>query len=173
MSDTQTYIGYGPVASLAWSPPVVLVGEQNPHGLDPRYALFDLPERAAGHRLRAKILGVRRTTYARFHRCNLCDTEAWSTPVAKDKAYRLRDVLPDCLLVLLGSKVSEAFGFKYEPFSAKWCDPTPTGIMHRIVMLPHPSARNRAWNEPGAAERARAVLRELRPEIPWGETNNE
>lgn len=162
--------GYAPVDMVAWSPPVVLVGEQNPLGSEPRYALYDEPYGRAGYRLRAHVLGVRRTTYARFHRCNLCDGEKWSSSVAWEKSHRLRDLLPDCLLVLLGEKVSKAFGFRYEPFRATWCDPTPMGVMHRVVMLPHPSGRNRAWNEPGAFERARAILREVRPEIPWGET---
>ena len=40
-----------------------------------------------------------------------------------------------------------------------------------FVVLPHPSGLSRAWNEAGAYERARALLREVSPEIRWGETS--
>lgn len=30
-------------------PEIVLVGELNPYGADPRYALYDLPVRASGY----------------------------------------------------------------------------------------------------------------------------
>lgn len=76
----------------------LLVGEQNPYGADPKFALYPYPENSAGGRLCFKVFGLTRHEYlARFDRVNLC--------------------------------------------SGKW-------------------SMSRAWNEPGAYERARAVLRE-------------
>lgn len=86
----------------------LLVGEQNPYGADPKFALYPYPENSGGER-----------------------------PA----------------IVLLGAKVVRALNFTaYTPFlwiRATW-----------LVILPHPSGLSRAWNEPGAYERARAVLRE-------------
>lgn len=163
-------LGYGPVKSIQWTPPIVLVGESNPYGNDPRYALFDLPERAAGHRLRALIFGVRRTTYARFHRTNLCDGD-WSVKSAREKVKRICTDLPTATFVLCGKKVQSAFNFKYErePFTT-WEEvggPEYEGL--KFVLIPHPSGRNREWNREGAIERARELLRVARPDVPWGE----
>ena len=37
-------------------------------------------------------------------------------------------------------------------------DPFSPGWVQRVAYLPHPSGRCRAWNEPGARERARALV---------------
>jgi len=51
----------------------VLVGEANPWGSDPFYALYPYPERYAGWRLCHLILGLYRRTYlGYFDRVNLC-----------------------------------------------------------------------------------------------------
>lgn len=161
MSDS--ILGYGPVKSIQWSPPIILVGESNPYGNDPRYALFDLPERAAGYRLRTLIFGVRRTTYARFHRVNLCDGE-WNLKEAQERVATVRADLPSATFVLLGEKVKQAFKFSYMmPFVAS----SEGG--QRFIFLPHPSGRNREWNRVGAFERARVLLQTARPDVPWGE----
>ncbi len=163
-------LGYGPLKSIQWAPPIVLVGESNPYGSDPRYALYDEPRGAAGHRLRTLIFGVRRATYARFHRANLCDWE-WILSVAKAKVKRLCADLPTATFVLCGKKVQNAFNFRYErePFST-WeeaGDPEYDGL--KFVLIPHPSGRNREWNREGSFERARVLLRAARPDVPWGE----
>jgi hypothetical protein len=136
----------------------LLVGEDNPYGSDPRYALFPIPIGSAGHRLRAKILGVTLGSYLRdFDRVNLCSLR-WRAEEAREKAYELT-MLRD-KLVLLGAKVARAFGMKHVPFSYS---KLPSGMYEHermVVQLPHPSGRCRLWNEPGAFERARAVLRE-------------
>jgi hypothetical protein len=71
--------------------------------------------------------------------------------------------------VLLGRKVTETFEHvalddaPLVPFANKQCCPGMT-----LVSLPHPSGRNaRAWS-PALQERARQLLRELAPEVPWG-----
>jgi hypothetical protein len=160
----------------------LLVGELNPYGVEPAMALYPLPERASGGRL-AAILGLSRTAYLRsFDRVNLC-VGRWWLALARDRAS---DILWDRLggvrdrvwpaplevpgtpfagarwkdrpddrrwLILLGAKVSKAFGRPYLPFTKD--------ELCRIVVLPHPSGLNRAWNMPGAADAARRLVADL------------
>ena len=67
------------------------------------------------------------------------------------------------VIVYFGAKVCKAFDTKFDPFfvSTRFMD-MESGVLspHQRVILPHPSGLSRAWNEPGAFERARAVLRE-------------
>jgi len=141
----------------------LLVGEANPYQSDPRlaqrYALYPDPPRCAGWNLCHTIMQLDEGEYlSRFDRVNLCDGK-WSTREAKDRALKIRGAALTHLsqrqvVVLCGSKVTQAFFFKYDPFSSfPFCG-------RQYVVLPHPSGLSRAWNEPGAHERARAVLRE-------------
>lgn len=125
----------------------LLVGELNPYGTDPSYALFPLPEYASGGRL-AKIFGLRRTEYLqKFDRVNLC-TGTWSMPEAK-KAAAMLLVNEKRPLVLLGKKVATAFGYPHAGSFNK---------LDNLVFLPHPSGLNRLWNEPGAIPRVRELM---------------
>lgn len=135
----------------------LLVGEANPYGADPHYALYPHPERSAGGRLCRVVLGLPVGAYMRsFDRVNLC-ARKWSVPEARRAAAAL--VLADNrrIFILLGSKVCGAFGLDFEPYRIRR---EPGGIPAVFVVLPHPSGLCRLWNEPGAIERARAVLRE-------------
>lgn len=139
----------------------VLVGESNPYGGDPRYALYPEPERSAGGRLCRVVLGLTVKEYIRhFRRVNLLTSARWSAPLARQSARRLVDVaaVDGVPLVLLGAKVCAAFGVDYDPgstgmasvlFEREW----------RFAVLPHPSGLSRAWNVVGAVCRARAAVR--------------
>lgn len=151
---------------------VLLVGELNPYTADhQRFALWDEPAGAAGDRLR-RILGLRVETYRAQCRTNLC-VNRWSAAEARRRAALMivdRYSAPYDVVVMLGRKVAVAFGAGALPaFGAR---PTFAGGSFgefTLVALPHPSGRCRAWNEPGAVERARALLREVAPRVPWGE----
>ena len=128
----------------------LLVGESNPYSLDPRHALLPWPTGAAGDRLRS-ILGLTERQYLRaFDRANLVLGERWSLPAAREGAAHLMRQRPTTApIVLLGRRVAAAFGASdYRSF-------TTCG---RLYLLPHPSGRCLAWNEPGAAQRARDLL---------------
>ena len=148
------------------------MGELNPLGVDPRYALYDLPERSSGYRLRTLVMGVRRTTYNRIKKLNLCTGE-WSVPAARDRAWDVEVENPGSVLVLLGRRVWAAFGAeefahvvgRSEPFTLRH----DSSGLNRYLLLPHPSGLNREWNDPASVDRARALLREVSPETPWGE----
>lgn len=159
---------------------IVLVGELNPYGADPQFALYPTPRHAAGDRLRRLVMGVRTPTYMGFTRYNLC-VGKWSTRDARWQARAILAMHQGDLLVLLGRKVTGAFFRGALPelnwpaeFSRSWlCHPSriATREFDNIVVLPHPSGLCRSWNEPGAFERARAVLREVAPWVQWGEAD--
>jgi hypothetical protein len=131
----------------------LLVGEDNPYGSDPRYALYPAPKRSAGWRLCHLVLGLSVTQYVRgFDRVNLC-ARKWSTREAGESAQRILRGPRDRAVILLGAKVTEAHGYAYQPFAA-----LGGGDFPRLICLPHPSGRSRAWNDPGAFARAREAL---------------
>lgn len=139
---------------------LLLVGELNPYGAAPAFALYHLPRHASGNRLR-RIMGLRDCTYEAIEKVNLC-SKKWSLPRAREEAAAL--VANGGVLVLLGSKVKTAFagpGF----FEAA------TSETHTLVTLPHPSGLNRLWDEPGSPWRARQLLRAHVPDVPWGEAS--
>lgn len=122
-------------------PRVILVGEDNPHGADPRYALHHEPRGASGDRLR-RILGLSVRDYFAIPKRNLCDGP-WKMADARRRAAETLAEGWD-VVVMCGAKVRMAFGVpRMEPFSAQ-------GV---LVALPHPSGRNLVWNDPRAAER--------------------
>lgn len=155
------------------APPIVVVGEMNPYGADPRYALYDKPEESAGGRLRRRVLGLRSDTYhGRTRRFNLC-AGAWSAAKARASARQIRSLCgQDDTVVLLGRKVADAFGLGHlVPFTSKLIVHEDEKLALRYVLLPHPSGRCREWNEHGAYERAREMLCAVRPDVPWGEAD--
>lgn len=131
----------------------LLVGEANPYGGDPYYALFPFPENSAGGRLCHKVLGLSQREYlSRFDRANLCATR-WRAREARNSAIRIEVERAGFVAVLFGAKVARAFGLPFTPFEP------PVKRLMTFVVLPHPSGRCRAWNEPGAFDRARTALR--------------
>jgi hypothetical protein len=143
-------------------PSVTFVGEANPYGLDPRFALYHLPSIASGGRLQRLICGITPERYESLGRLNLCP-RTWSAKEARLHAAVIRrEGRP--VVVLLGRKVADAFGLHdVEPFSVR-----AEGVT-TLVLLPHPSGLSRAWDEPEAVARARAILRDVAPAVPWGE----
>lgn len=159
-------------------PPLIVVGESNPYGADPRYALYDEPANSAGGWLRRLVMRLRAVSYHRYtRRFNLC-VSGWSQREAAVAAEWVvaREAREGTVIVLLGQKVAGAFGFEgVPPFTAnlpgegeRAAHPSAVGY----VLLPHPSGRNRAWNEPGSYLRARDLLRQVRPDVPWGEVDS-
>lgn len=167
---------------------VLLLGEDNPQSSEPEHALYPYPEGCAGNRLQSDILQVETSTYLGLWRTNLC-CPSWSTKAARARAAALLELRdpPWDTIVMLGAKVAGIVGRpNMEPFEScrRVAAPEP-GVAVRfdlfgeafapipgelqLVYLPHPSGRCRAWNDPGAAARARMVMRSCVPEINWGE----
>ena len=133
----------------------LLVGEANPHSENPRRALAPLPRGAAGDRLRA-ILGMTDREYMRaFVRTNVC-RGPWDERQAKLNAGALLlGPFHPGPYILLGRKVCAAFGVPYLPFKRQRYGSRPW----EFLVLPHPSGRCRAWNDPRATTRTRRVVR--------------
>ena len=145
---------------------LILLGEDNPYGSEPEFALYCYPVGCSGYRLR-RILGLPQHQYLALSRANLCDSGSWSMKAARSRA---RDLLSPHVgwdvIVLLGRKVADAFDYT-QPFFTHVSVPR-TGGQTCLVSLPHPSGRNAsAWSGKAAA-RAREILGALVPEIPWG-----
>jgi hypothetical protein len=126
----------------------LLVGEMNPYGADPAYALYPLPEGASGHRLQV-ILGLSRDEYLSwFDRCNLLlGGPRWSAPRAREAA----SLLKHDRRILLGAKVAAAHGLDlrghmFQPLSLRRENYLYVKDL-RVLVLPHPSGLNRLWNE--------------------------
>lgn len=143
----------------------ILVGEDNPYGGDPYFALYPAPDGCSGHRLCCNILCMSRDDYLlEFQRANLCDSR-WSAREARLRAAEL--VKTNFRIITLGKKVASAFGLDFAPF----CE-TATEVregwsvsVSSVLMLPHPSGRCRTWNEPGAFRRARLAVLQFLPHL--------
>lgn len=142
------------------TPRVWLIGENNPYGPDPRYALYCEPPESAGGRLCYRILGMTERDYLRsFERRNLLAQDRWSIPAARTAAAELALALqPSDRVVLLGRKVFDA----WRPRSLKPWAPFEIRDDY-FLLLPHPSGLSRAWNDPSAIGRARDAVLRLAP----------
>lgn len=141
----------------------LLIGEANPYGSDPYFALYPEPEGSAGHRLCHLVLGFEHAAaYLRaFGRANLCRRD-WNMKAARQSAVNMREVT-NFQAVLLGRKVAAAFRCEdVPPFTVHrpWGDNFPNRWM---VVLPHPSGLCREWNGPAAFLRARELVQSVYP----------
>lgn len=137
----------------------LIVGESNPYGADPSFALYHLPRGASGDRLR-RIMGLTDEQYEGwFDKVNLLDAGSWNRPAARAAADRLDARCARGLpFVLLGARVRAAFGLggvsEFSVLAAK--------RPRVMIVLPHPSGRCMAWHRPGAIDDARLALRTAR-----------
>lgn len=139
----------------------LLVGEANPYGPDPYYALFPEPEGSAGDRLCRMVMGLSRSEYlTRFDRINLC-ARRWTLGEARGAVARIKRLRPHGqVTVLLGAKVCAAFDVGFRPFTALGDWSVGQGTRAPVyVVLPHPSGRSRGWSVSGSYDRARKLLR--------------
>jgi hypothetical protein len=157
---------------------VLLLGEDNPLSVAPEHALFPLPDGCSGQRLCDKILGLRHATYLATWRTNLC-VGTWSTANARQRARALLHGTPPWnVIVLLGRKVAGAFehviqdaGYKFDlpAFKSALVPSCEDVAPMTLISIPHPSGRNRMWNEFKFCESARLLLEEAAPGYPVGE----
>ena len=133
---------------------VLLVGEDNPYGNDPKYALYHLPVNAAGDRLR-RHLGLTVGEYRAIEKVNLC-SDRWRWKEARAKAAEIVGREDLDVVVMCGAKVKSAFGREFMPSFTAMSD--MEGLT--MISLPHPSGRCRDWNWSGADDAARKLWRE-------------
>lgn len=133
----------------------ILVGEANPYGADPDFALYPAPRGCSGQRLCYFILGMDADEYLdAFDRVNLCAGK-WSLRSARVRATELW--ASGRRFILLGAKVCQAWGTPYAPFVFSDCG--------NCLVLPHPSGLCRLWHEEGTIAKARAMVLAIAPEL--------
>jgi hypothetical protein len=148
---------------------VLLLGEDNPQSADPEHALFPHPPGCAGARLQTNIMGISMRNYLGMWRTNLCQGK-WSARKAGARAAELLvPNMPWSTIILLGRKVADAAGYEDPLFTVRV---THDGRV-KLISLPHPSGRNRAWNDAYNIARARSMLIDAVPGIPWGEASDD
>lgn len=136
----------------------LLVGETNPYGPSEDFALYPDPVNSAGWRLCFRVLGFKTSQdyFEKFDRTNLC-AFGWRIKKAREKAVQL-SAERETPLILLGRQVCDAFGVAFEPFTAQT---SLLGPNRTRYILPHPSGRCRAWNDPESITKARELLKEF------------
>lgn len=153
----------------------LLIGEQPPLGasLDTYSPLFPLPAGSSGHRLRI-LSGLSKLDYLRsFDRMNLIGwpSEVWP---AEDAAWTALTMMRGCVLrernvILLGERVRSAFSVAIPALNAmeiaKFRHFVGGGGV-TVALLPRPSGLDRAWNDPGVRERAKALLLQAARDFP-------
>lgn len=130
-------------------------------------ALYPLPKGCAGQKLQ-EMSGLSRTEYlGAFERMNLLEDYPeggkWSV-VTAEYAFRARvePLLPGRTTLLLGAKVAEAAERVLLVPVWRWAEPIllpHLGAHTMIVMLPHPSGRNRHYNDPVVRAATRHAMR--------------
>lgn len=141
----------------------LIVGEANPYGGDPEFALWPAPRGASGDRLCRLVMGLDSDTYVEaFDRVNLFPMAWRGAREARERAIAIEEERAGGVLVLLGKKVQRAFRVV--------ADNAPA-VGDGFVVLPHPSGLNRVWNDPLVVGRCRDFLRFLIPDVPFGEVD--
>lgn len=88
------------------------------------------------------------------HNLYASDPGPWSAEDARRHAQSVFPQLVGRRTILLGRRVADAFGIREGPF--RWIRVGPTSV----AVVPHPSGRNRYWNDPAHVDLARSFLRE-------------
>lgn len=127
------------------TPRPYLLGLNNPQSLEERHVLYPHDENSAGYRLWDMVRSTRPITkedwLALTQRHNLlrCTTlpPGWRG-LAAQRAGALAPLIRGRVVVLLGNDVAAAVGHAAPPFvwDGSW------------ITIPHPSGRNRAYNDP-------------------------
>ena len=150
----------------------LLIGMCNPLSDDPECDLYPYPEGSAGWRLWQMLPeGTTRAGYLRaFDRRNLLRARVWNQPAARAAVKDLLPALEGRMVIILGTQVRAAFGLlAVKPLQlARAVVPivASTSSSQQFctfewAAVPHPSGRNRWYNEPGRRAEVGAFLMEL------------
>lgn len=143
--------------------PVFIGQAPSKHG-DPRYPLTGRP----GRRLAELASMVPMEFYLSTVRVNILPEyagengqgDAFPMPEARRRALQLAPKLDKRTVVFVGRRVAEAFGCRQGWFKWDECYVDVAGhvVAIRYAAIPHPSGRNRFWNDPRNVQEARTFM---------------
>lgn len=141
----------------------LLLGMNNPLSDDPEFDLYPYPEGCTGWRLWQLLPeGTTRHQYlAAFDRRNLLRARAWDARAARAAAAELLPRLEGRFVVVLGTQVRAALGLlPAEPLEVRVQRVSGDVFDFDLTWLafPHPSGRNRWFNDPANRRAAAAAL---------------
>lgn len=147
---------------------VVLVGEAPPKRMRP--ALWLLPDKSGRRHSANRLLEATGWELERYlevftTRTNLlASSDGWSHPRARVAARSIVELAEEPRILVLGKRAARAFELD-PPGAAALCDAPPfawrrSGTVE-LAWMPHPSGRNRWWNQYGHREQAREFFVEL------------
>lgn len=143
----------------------ILIGQAPSRHGDPTKPLTGLP----GRRLARLANMYPLEFYASVVRANLLpfylggndEGDAFPMSEARVAAFESAPSLDGRVVVFVGRKVAEAFGFTGKWFEWRNSFFTSPDVSMRCAVIPHPSARNRWWNDEANVRAAESFLREL------------
>ena len=138
----------------------VLLGMNNPLSVKPEHALYPYPPGCTGHRIFTMLLVkmpdlLRHQYLDGFERVNLVDGKDFSMRLARQKAQEIVDKYQGRTVVVLGASTRAALKLPHKLILPMHRD----GVIWR--QLPHPSGRNRWYNDARNRELAASLLTEL------------
>lgn len=145
---------------------MLLIGQAPGPRTDPDLPLYPLPATATGGRL-IRLMGVGLREYLRgTERVNLLQQfpgkhrrdDRFPMRPARAAAQELLPRMAGRVVVLVGRNVANAFSLPIE-FLVWW--PALLGA-ERLACIPHPSGRNRWYNDPARREQVASFMSEVR-----------
>lgn len=160
--------------------PLVLLGRApgtHPR-YEPRYALYPVPVGCTGYRL-WEMTGLPTSQYIKLDRRNLLDYwpgrqgqgDKFPVRAAREAAEAMTPTLAGKRVLMMGKGVAQAFGIEDPPL-LRWATRITNLVPRcsfRWAVLPHPSGRNRWYNDEENRARAEAFVRRAVQHVARGE----
>lgn len=125
----------------------ILLGMNNPLSADPSHALYPYPPGCTGNRIyamiRERVPGLTEDQYLEaFDRRNMLVGEDWNLTAARLAAPKIWESARGRRIIMLGAAVADAMRVRNRA-PLYWHDHADV----QYALVPHPSGRNRWYNE--------------------------
>lgn len=144
-----------------------MIGEAPRENYGNEFALYPRPTGCAGHHLQ-RLCGISASQYLRiFERTNVLDAhpgkgkggDLFPPEEARRAALKKAPEFVNALVIFAGRRVADAFKWPDGYFEVK---PHGVGLVTLMgAVIPHPSRRNRLWNDREMVNKASSFLRPI------------